>query len=107
MVTPHEYVIHKLKEAHNLQTTGFKKALKVVEGNFKWLKVIPDCYSISNGLVLVYEVEDTHRVSYDKLMTYARLWKELDAVEWELRLVIVDIRGGRLEPDLAIVYYHG
>lgn len=69
-------------------------------------RLIPDAYEISPGLVVVYEVEDTNRVDEAKLRAYSRLWRALDEVEWELRLVILDIRGGRLEPHLAEVYYH-
>ncbi len=72
-----------------------------------WVRLVPDAFEVSPGLVVAYEVEDTHRVDRTKLRAYARLWAELDATEWEFRLVILDIRGGRLEPNLTEVYYHG
>lgn len=72
-----------------------------------WVRVVPDAYEISPGLVVAYEVEDTHRVDAAKMRVYARIWREFDAIDWEFRLVIMDIRGGRVEPNLAQVYYHG
>jgi hypothetical protein len=67
--------------------------------------LIPDAYRIGNRCVTVYEVEDTHRVAADKLRLYARLWSQLDAMEWDCRLVIMDIRGGVFEPNLSEVYF--
>lgn len=75
--------------------------------DLKGFRLIPDAFEVSAGLAIVYEVEDTHRVDDVKLRAYARLWHALDDVEWELRLVIMDIRGGKMEPNLAEVYYHG
>lgn len=72
-----------------------------------WLRVVPDAFEISHRLAIVYEVEDTHRVDDAKLRAYGRLWHALDSAEWELKLVILDIRGGRLEPQLSTVFYHG
>lgn len=77
------------------------------QADLSWVRLVPDAFDVSSGLVVAYEVEDTHRVDRSKLRAYARLWFELDSVEWEFRLVILDIRGGRLEPNLAEVYYHG
>lgn len=68
---------------------------------------MPDAYEVSAGLVVAYEVEDTHRVDAAKMRVYARIWREFDDIGWEFRLVIMDIRGGRVEPNLAEVYYHG
>lgn len=91
-------------------TRGFKRMVaEALEGqvDLAWVRLVPDAFEVSPGLVVAYEVEDTHRVDRVKLRAYARLWSELDATEWEFRLVILDIRGGRLEPNLTEVYYHG
>jgi len=107
-VTPHQALVDELVR-RGAETHGFKRRLREsLEDQVEvgWLRLIPDAYEVSHGLVVAYEVEDTHRVDATKLRAYGRLWRELDAIEWEFRLVIVDIRGGRLEPNLAQVYYH-
>lgn len=99
-----------LAEDESRRTTGFKKALQeAVEDqvDLGWVRIIPDLFLVSHGLSIAYEVEDTHRVDDEKLRTYARLWSELDAIGWDFRLVIIDIRGGRIEPNLSEVYYLG
>lgn len=89
-------------------TVGFKKALKLAiedQVDVTWIRIVPDAYEVRHGLVIAYEVEDTHRVDAKKLGIYSRIWSELDAIGWEFRLSIVDIRGGKVEPRLSEVYY--
>lgn len=106
----HQLVVGDLLVKHpGSRTRGFKRSVtESLDGQLElpWLRIVPDLYEVSPGLVIAYEVEDTHRVDRSKLRAYARLWAALDELDWELRLVIVDIRGGRLEPNLAEVYYH-
>ena len=103
-------VEHLQRQNPAIRTAGFKAALlgefeeqtgESIRADVAWLRIIPDAYEVSDGLVVAYEVEDTHRVDRAKMDLYARLWNGLDAAEvLEFRLVIIDIRGGRLEPDL-------
>lgn len=105
----HQALVEELVR-RGAETQGFKRKLRVTledQADVSWLRLVPDAHEVSQGLVVAYEVEDTHRVDSAKMRAYARLWRELDAIEWEFRLVILDIRGGRLEPNLAQVYYHG
>ena len=108
------------KKDPSVQTKGFRAAVKAmleqelgieVEDQLSWLSMIPDAYRVSPGQVVAYEVEDTHRVSRKKMLKYARLWygfRELGDDELlEFRLVIMDIRGGVIEPDLAAWWYQG
>lgn len=107
----HEAVIEELvREDPSRKTTGFRRALQEAvedQTDLSWIRIIPDAYQVSVGLAIAYEVEDTHRVDRAKLRAYGRLWAELDSIEVEFRLVIIDIRGGRLEPNLSEVYYLG
>ncbi len=112
----HEAFIEDIQRRYpNAKTTGFRKAVAEhyfddygieVGDQLDWLSIIPDAYEVSQGLLIAYEVEDTHRVSDDKMRLYARLWSGLRDMECsEFRLVIMDIRGGRCEPDLARWWY--
>jgi hypothetical protein len=114
-VTRHESVIASLCEANpHIRTKGFKRALldefdrltgEDIAEHLTWLRLIPDAFEIANGLAVAYEVEDTHRVDHAKMLAYARLWNGLAETETvEFRLVIIDIRGGRFEPDLRQVW---
>ncbi len=102
------FVQELLREDPSRKTRGFRGALQAVaedQVDLSWVRVVPDAYQVSSGLAIAYEVEDTHRVDRAKLSVYGRLWAEFDQLGWEFRLVIVDIRGGRLEPNLSEVYY--
>lgn len=107
----HEAVVENLRRRNpEIRTSGFKGALLAeyerltgedLTDAIRWFRAIPDAYEVSDGIAVAYEVEDTHRVDNDKMRLYARLWDALDALEvLEFRLVIVDIRGGAIEPDL-------
>lgn len=105
MISNHQAAVAELVKS-GAKTTGFKKAIKSsIEVDLSWLRIVPDAFEVSHGIAIAYEVEDTHRVDAKKMRAYARLWSELDAFEWDFRLVIIDIRGGRLEPNLSAVYY--
>lgn len=102
------FVEDLLREDPSRKTRGFKRALQdaLEDLDFSWLRIVPDAYLVTQGLAIAYEVEDTHRVDRAKLRAYGRLWAELHWEGWEFRLVIADIRGGRVEPNLSEVYYH-
>ncbi len=102
------FVRSLLEEDPTRKTKGFRGTIeKLAEDqlDLAWVRVVPDAYQASAGLVIAFEVEDTHRVDRTKLRVYGRLWAEFDSIGWEFRLVIIDIRGGRLEPNLSEVYY--
>lgn len=102
----HKAAIIELVIDQKAHTRGFRKRLeKATEASFAWWKMIPDAYQLGAGLVIAYEVEDTHRVSMEKLRAYGRLWAELDELGWELKLVVQDIRGGTWEPNMADAYF--
>jgi hypothetical protein len=91
-----------------IKRVGFRASVeRASEGqvDLHWLRIIPDAFLVTNGLVVAYEVEDTHRVDASKMKAYAKLWKLLDDVEWEMRLVIMDIRGGTMEADLRAAFW--
>ncbi len=107
----HERVIQLLQEENpSLKTRGFRQAVldqlyrewDEDDDKLRWLRVIPDAYEVVEGLIHIVEVEDTHRVNAKKMDVYARLWDTVEELEMgEVRLTIVDIRGGRMEADLA------
>lgn len=103
----HERCILALCADHvSVQTRGFVRALrKLTDSDLSWWRWRPDAYEATRGYVVAYEVEDTHRLDHVKKAAYTRLWRQLDADDIELRLVVMDIRGGRWEPDLGAAYF--
>jgi hypothetical protein len=105
-------MICNLVKVYNLRTTGFVKALELAAGSkknpiFKWVNVIPDAYTVVHGLVIVYEVEDTHPVKGDRLRIYMRLWQQLDDMDWELQVKIVNVSGHMMEcPLVKLILEH-
>lgn len=90
------------------RTRGFRAALApYVDTDLGWCRVLPDAFLVRPGYVVVFEVEDTHRVDAAKLSIYARLWRELANHEVDLELKIIDIRGGCLDADLEAIYLAG
>lgn len=111
----HERVIGLLQEENpRLKTRGFRQAVLDQlfrewgedDDQLRWLRVIPDAYEVDEGLIHAIEVEDTHRVDAKKMDVYAALWNTVEELEMgEVRLTIVDIRGGRCEADLGRWWY--
>ena len=58
----------------------------------RWL---PDAYLVdaSDGVVVCYEVEDTHHLNRHKIRGYGRLWFALDEMGWDLHLITYDAYG--------------
>lgn len=112
----HQALIEQLqRRCHHIRTTGFRAAFRRLlfevhgfddDGTFDWFRRIPDAYEIHDDEVVLYEVEDTHRVSDEKMVEYARLWYGLRETELiTFRLIIVDIRGGAYETELWRWWY--
>jgi len=64
---------------------------------------IPDAYSIHNDLktVVVYEIEDTSKLTEQKVSRMYDFWFVLDDAGWKLRVFIVD-RYGHSETEIDI-----
>lgn len=111
----HDALVEALtKRRPSIQTKGFKEALRKLlfddwgferDESLAGIRLIPDAYEVEHDLVICWEVEDSHRVSDSKMLDYARLWYGLRDLEIEFRLVIMDIRGGVMEPDLWRWWY--
>lgn len=65
--------------------------------SFKWFRLIPDAYTLAHGLVIVYEVEDTHPVKGARLRDYLQLYKQLDDMDWELQVHVVSVTGHTIQ----------
>lgn len=67
----------------------------------------PDAFVIDHAsqTVTMFEVEVTHPVHAEKLEAMSALWFDLDAIEWDLRLIAVDRHGFTRAMDLQAEYY--
>ncbi len=109
VVTPHNQCIRDLCAVHQgLRTRRFRKTVEACVGapkSLAWFRLRPDAFEVAHRYVHVIEVEDTSRLTPDKLFAYAKLWAFLEREEWEFELTVMDIRGGTWKPNLAHVYY--
>jgi len=67
------------------------------------INIIPDAFVIDhkNTHCSVFELEDTHKLSQDKLNAYADIWFRMDCFDWEFGLIVVSRYGTlSLIPDL-------
>jgi len=55
-------------------------------------RIIPDAYLIDSDRKVVYlfEVEDTHPLTADKLRKLSEMWFRLDSIDWEMRVFLID-----------------
>lgn len=55
-------------------------------------RIIPDAFLIdkSASTVYLFEIEDTHPLTADKLRKLSEIWFRLDSIEWEMRVFLVD-----------------
>ena len=106
-MSAHEDLVAAVCAREKACRRGFLAQLrKVVDTDLTWFRLRPDVFTVHPGLVTVYEIEDTSRLCLRKLKLYAQLWNQLDSHDIELRLVVMDIRGGVWEPNLGVAYYH-
>ncbi len=109
-MSPHESCIRDLCDVHQgLRTRGFRRTVETcigTPGSLAWFRLRPDAFETRPHWVHVIEVEDTNRLTPEKLSTYARLWAFLNAEECEFELTVVDIRGGEWKPNLAHIYFN-
>lgn len=56
---------------------------------------IPDLWWIdeSNRAIHLYEIEDTHPLTEEKLLLLERYWWHMDALDWDLKLTVFDRYG--------------
>ena len=61
---------------------------------------IPDLWWIDelNKAIHLYEIEDTHPLTEEKLLLLERYWWHMDAVDWELTLTVFDRYGLNARP---------
>jgi hypothetical protein len=91
--TRHKAAINKLCEERGLKSTGLSKALLQLipaddreEAKDIIRGAIPDAWKIDNGVLEIYEVSDTHRLSTSKVCIYAYWANYLQDYELEIRL---------------------
>lgn len=98
-------VIRKFPSA---QTRGFFKCLRAAIGDDELERqtFVPDAFTIDADRreVTVFEVEVTCPISEKKLLDMGWLWFQLDADDWDLRLVTIDRRGTPSEFDMLLAY---
>jgi len=108
----------KLKENHPKVTKGkiwqriykFFKPSEYESPNqmYKEFKFLPDAYEINKDdrSIVMYEIENTNRLSDLKLRKIAWCWFSLDCEDIELSLVITNRFGtGEHTMDLSDIYY--
>ena len=77
----------------------------LVDGDYRFT---PDAYKIikENDSIQCYEVEDTHKISKQKLTKYIMVWFFLDCENIDLELYVVDRYGNNINKiDLEDAYY--
>lgn len=61
-----------------------------LDGDEMIVPILPNIYRICENdfckAVICYEIEDTNKLSKDKLFRYAELWFQLDSNRWDLYL---------------------
>lgn len=97
-----EIIDDLLARASWLREKGFKRSVNVALVNagmdveevaeiLSRIPVVPDLYGYTpEGHIVVIEVEDTSRMSPNKIAAYVSLWWALDAVEIVMELWQVD-----------------
>lgn len=103
----HEMTIALLSAAYPAaETTGFHSALRAVMRKAGFHKeemwrpsIIPDLWFVDEECmsVIAIEVEDSNKVTMEKLQIYYDLWFSLDCENWEMHLLCAD-RWGNLSP---------
>lgn len=88
-------------------TTGFRREVSSALGGevkrfLSGWRYVPDAYILDPEMerLVVFEVEDSHPLTYRKYSAYADLAFALDCEEWEFKLFSVDRYGGEKEVDL-------
>lgn len=70
-------------------------------------KYIPDAYFIdrANAEVLIFEIEDTHLLTKDKLAVYLNLWKQFEvSTKWSIRIFVANRYAVIEEIDCSALY---
>jgi len=108
-LTMSQVVAQMLKmEDGRVQTDRFVQALRQAIGE-DWYKerphdrIVPDAFLVDEKAkeVVVYEIEDTHRLTPEKLDLIIDYLYSVDEFGWSLRCVVMDRYGGhRQELDL-------
>ena len=97
-----------LSYANNIKKIGFKenllneikkdidtKEIIDIEDTIESIKTthfVPDAYLIDKDkkTVYIFEIEDTNKLSINKLYELVYLWECLDYIYWELRVIVTD-----------------
>ena len=63
-------------------------------------RFIPDLWWIDgpNKAIHLYEIEDTHPLTEEKLLLLERYWWHMDAIDWDLTLTVFDRYGLNSRP---------
>ncbi|MAC54890.1 MAG: hypothetical protein CME31_20315 [Gimesia sp.] len=67
---------------------------------------VPDAYRICEWCktIFMYEVEDSHKITTDKMAAYADFWFQLDSDYWRLVVYSVD-RYGNIQANINLMDY--
>lgn len=97
--TVHSAIIDQLAEQYpQSQRLGFTKTIRALQKRIgidvdeRWLEMIqPDLWFLDEECMSVFclEVEDSSRLSVEKLESYQRLWFILDCYNWETHLICI------------------
>jgi hypothetical protein len=116
----HEDITSLIKERHEAQTAGFRKAAAALlnEDEIRVPNVIPDVWKLSKSNIdastatewtlIVWEIELSNPLDERKLHRYARLWAEIDDTpDKYFNLYVVDRMGNEQEVDLSLFHLLG
>lgn len=107
--TKHRAAIDKLCAEHGLSDRGFYKAVwklippddleeakEIIRG------ALPDAWKISDGVIEIYEVSDTHHLSTDKMCIYADWLTYLEDFDLTVRVFEYSIAFDSMRERFAV-----
>lgn len=121
-LTIHELAIRKVmtRRGDDLNTKGINVFLKELDekcelgmGEEDFFTRRPDAWSYEPsgreeigipGTLNIFEIEDSHMISLDKMRDYADLWFNLDDLDLDLKLFVYD-RYGEHERQICLCEY--
>jgi hypothetical protein len=106
------YLVSELADPDEKELHLKKEYQKAIMEDFEGVfppNIIPDLFEIDreNKTIRLFEIEDTHPLTNEKLMTLVEWWWALDNYDFELELYVTDRYGFNIRKfDLIALCFH-